>query len=52
MNMDIVNIVLGLVVLFFGRKLFWLFVGYVGFAAGFYYTQQIFGTRLGRLLTK
>ena len=47
MNMDILNIVIGLVVLLFGRKLFWLFVGYVGFAAGFYYTQRIFGMQPG-----
>jgi len=45
--MDILNIVMGLVVLFFGRKLFWLFVGYVGFAAGFYYTHQIFDMQSG-----
>jgi hypothetical protein len=47
MNMNIVNIVLGLVVLLFGRKLFWLFVGYVGFVAGFYYTRQFFGMEPG-----
>jgi hypothetical protein len=29
-----VQVVLGLIVLFFGRKLFWLFVGILGFLAG------------------
>jgi len=45
--MDILNIVMGLVVLLFGRKLFWLFVGYVGFVAGFYYTHQFFNMQPG-----
>ena len=33
--MEWVNILIGLAVLFFGRRLFWLFVGCVGFIAGF-----------------
>ena len=32
--MNGVQVVLGLIVLFFGRKLFWLFVGILGFLAG------------------
>ena len=32
--MDGIQVVLGLIVLFFGRKLFWLFVGILGFLAG------------------
>jgi hypothetical protein len=35
--MDILNILIGVVLLTVGRKLFWLFVGCIGFAAGFYY---------------
>jgi len=33
--MEWLNILAGLAVLFFGRRLFWLFVGCVGFIAGF-----------------
>ena len=33
--MEWVNVLVGLAVLFFGRRLFWLFVGCVGFIAGF-----------------
>ena len=33
--MEWINIVAGLAVLFFGRRLFWLFVGCVGFIVGF-----------------
>jgi hypothetical protein len=33
-SVEIVNVVVGLVVLVLGRKLFWLFVGVVGFVAG------------------
>jgi hypothetical protein len=33
--MEWCNILIGLAVLFFGRRLFWLFVGCVGFIAGF-----------------
>lgn len=35
------NIVFGLVVLTLGRKLFWLFVGFIGFAAGFHYGASV-----------
>jgi hypothetical protein len=40
--MGIIHFILGLVLLTLGRKLFWLFVGCVGFVAGFTYAQQIF----------
>ena len=33
--MEWLNILAGLAVLFFGRRLFWLFVGCVGFIVGF-----------------
>lgn len=35
-----INIIVGLAVLFFGRRLFWLFVGGVGFIAGFDIASQ------------
>jgi hypothetical protein len=37
----IVNILIGLVVLIFGRKLFWLFVGCLGFIVGFHYAPYV-----------
>lgn len=42
--MGFLNFLIGLVLLTLGRKLFWLFVGCVGFAAGFTYVHQIWGT--------
>jgi len=36
-----INILIGLILLFAGRGLFWLFVACVGFASGFHYAQQI-----------
>jgi hypothetical protein len=36
-----INILIGLILLFAGRRLFWLFVACVGFASGFHYAQQI-----------
>ena len=38
-----INILIGLVLLFAGRRLFWLFVACVGFASGYHYAQQIWG---------
>jgi len=35
------NLLIGLFLLFSGRKLFWLFVACIGFASGYYYAQQI-----------
>jgi hypothetical protein len=36
-----VNIVFGLIVLTLGRQLFWLFVGFIGFAVGFHYGASV-----------
>ena len=36
-----INILIGLILLLAGRRLFWLFVACVGFASGFHYAQQI-----------
>ncbi len=36
-----INILIGLILLFAGRRLFWLFVACVGFASGYHYVQQI-----------
>lgn len=41
--MNIPYIVIGSVLLILGRKLFWLFVACLGFAAGFIYTEQLMG---------
>lgn len=35
MHLQWINILVGLAVLFFGRRLFWLFVGSIGFIVGF-----------------
>ncbi|MDX1570877.1 MAG: hypothetical protein R3200_10345 [Xanthomonadales bacterium] len=39
--MDIANLVLGAVVLFLGRRLFWLFVGIAGFLFGMEFGPQV-----------
>ena len=36
-----INMVIGMVVLAFGRRLFWLFVGCLGFAVGFHYAPLV-----------
>ena len=43
--MGLVNFILGVILLTLGRKLFWLFVGCVGFAAGVTYAHQLWGTQ-------
>lgn len=45
--MDIFTIIVGVVVILFGRKLFWLFVGFTGFFVGFDLARQIWGENLG-----
>jgi len=35
------NVIIGMLLLFIGRRLFWLFVACVGFASGYHYAQQI-----------
>ena len=37
------NVIIGMLLLFIGRRLFWLFVACVGFATGYHYAQQIWG---------
>ncbi len=39
--MGVVNVILGFALLTMGRKLFWLFVGVVGFSLGFYLTPRL-----------
>lgn len=39
--MEWLNIIAGLAVLFFGRRLFWLFVGCVGFIVGFQIASEV-----------
>jgi len=39
--MNWINILIGLILLFAGRRLFWLFVACVGFASGYHYAQHI-----------
>ena len=41
--MNLFNVLVGLTLLTFGRKLFWLFVGGIGFVAGFTSAHQIWG---------
>ena len=43
--MGTVNIILSLVLLTLGRKVFWLFVGCVGFVAGFTYAKELFAVQ-------
>lgn len=43
--MPFVNIVIGALVLFLGRKLFWLFVAVIGFAAGLAIAARLFDVR-------
>jgi hypothetical protein len=40
--MTILRVIFGLLLLFAGRKLYWLFVAVVGFVAGFTLAEQIF----------
>ena len=39
--MNWINVIIGLLLVFVGRGLFWLFVACVGFASGYHYAQQI-----------
>lgn len=50
MTIQFIHLLVGLVVLLFGRKLFWLFVGYVGFVTGFYYTTEVLAMPPGVLV--
>jgi len=48
--MGLLNFIIGVVLLTLGRKLFWLFVACVGFAAGFTYVHQLSGTQSDLLI--
>ena len=39
--MNWLNLLIGILLLFIGRRLFWLFVACVGFVSGYHYAQQI-----------
>ena len=41
------HLVVGAILLFFGRRVFWLFVGAVGFLSGFELAEQLFGVEPG-----
>ena len=41
--MSWLNVIIGMLLLFIGRRLFWLFVACVGFASGYHCAQQIWG---------
>jgi hypothetical protein len=40
-SITVINILAGIIVLTLGRKLFWLFVGFIGFAAGFHFAASV-----------
>ncbi|MDH3885355.1 MAG: hypothetical protein OET63_14140 [Desulfobacterales bacterium] len=41
--MNWLNGIIGILLLFIGRRLFWLFVACIGFVSGYHYAQQIWG---------
>jgi len=45
-----INILIGLMLLLAGRRLFWLFVACVGFASGYHYAQEIWAVHSPVLL--
>jgi hypothetical protein len=48
--MNILRILIGILVLTLGRRLFWLFVGVVGFALGFTFATEFFQAQPGWLI--
>ena len=44
-KMNVANGIIGVLLLTFGRKLFWLFIGCLGFIAGLQMAEQYFGTQ-------
>lgn len=40
-SITLINILIGIILLTLGRKLFWLFVGLIGFAVGFHYATSV-----------
>ena len=47
---DFIHIIIGIIILISGRKLFWLFVGCVGFVIGFHYTPYLWNIQSHLLL--
>ena len=50
MPIGMINIIIGIIVLIAGRKLFWLFVGCIGFAVGFHYAPYVWNIQSQLLL--
>ena len=46
----VINILIGIMVLTLGRKLFWLFVGFIGFVVGFHYAPSVWNLQSQLLL--
>ena len=40
-SITVINILIGIILLTLGRKLFWLFVGFIGFAVGFHFAASM-----------
>ena len=45
-----VNVIIGAAILIFGRKLFWFFVGFIGFAVGFHFAPYVWNVQSHGLL--
>jgi MFS family permease len=50
MQLPLIKIFAGLLLLFLGRRLFWLFVGILGFFAGFALAERLFPGQSGMIL--
>ena len=50
LSVGIIYILIGIIVLTSGRKLFWLFVGCIGFAVGFHYAPYVWNVQSHLLL--
>ena len=50
LSITVINILIGIILLTLGRKLFWLFVGFIGFAVGFQYAASIWNLQSQLLL--
>ena len=40
-SITVINILLGIIVLTLGRRLYWFFVGFIGFAVGYHYATSV-----------
>ena len=49
-SITVINVLLGIMLLTLGRKLFWLFVGFIGFAVGFHYASSVLNLQSQLLL--